>query len=61
MRCRIRDTDNYEAYLDQLTAGIVNIGDRYEDGTLQYTTAESAKAMLGYSKDREERVNENVW
>lgn len=42
----MRDTDNYEAYLDQLTAGIVDVGKRNEDGTWQYNTAESARAAF---------------
>lgn len=43
-RCQIRETDNYNAYLDQLTAGMVDVSrERNEDGTLKYVTTETAK------------------
>ncbi|KAG6006563.1 hypothetical protein E4U21_006861 [Claviceps maximensis] len=38
VNCRIRETDGYNAYLDQLTAGMVDIGIQNEDGTPRYTT-----------------------
>ncbi|GAB0142289.1 hypothetical protein EsHS_00002845 [Epichloe bromicola] len=47
MNCRIRETDGYSAFLDQLTAGMIDVGRQNEDGTLQYTTAKSARASLG--------------
>lgn len=45
MNCRIRETDGYNAFLDQLTAGMVDVGGQNEDGTLQYTAAKSARAF----------------
>ncbi|KAF4974257.1 hypothetical protein FZEAL_8819 [Fusarium zealandicum] len=37
VRCRIRETDTYDVYLDQLTAGMVDVSlDRHEDGTVKF-------------------------
>ncbi|KAK2608727.1 hypothetical protein QQS21_002716 [Conoideocrella luteorostrata] len=41
VHCRIREMDGYEAYLDQLTAGIVSIENRNKDGTWKYSTTKS--------------------
>ncbi|VUC33266.1 unnamed protein product [Clonostachys rosea] len=50
-RCNIREADAYGAYIDQLTAGLVDVSvERYEDGTNQYVTAESAKEKFGPKK-----------
>ncbi|KAG6041595.1 hypothetical protein E4U41_003332 [Claviceps citrina] len=46
INCRISETDGYNAYLDQLTAGMVDLGRQYEDGTVQYTTADSRSSYL---------------
>lgn len=47
-RCRIRYSDNYDAYMDQLTAGLVDVSlDRHEDGTLKYNTTEKAQEAFG--------------
>ncbi|RCI11628.1 hypothetical protein L249_7655 [Ophiocordyceps polyrhachis-furcata BCC 54312] len=36
-RCHIRESDNYEAFMDQLTGGVIDVGlDRHEDGTVRY-------------------------
>ncbi|RDA87565.1 hypothetical protein CP532_3955 [Ophiocordyceps camponoti-leonardi (nom. inval.)] len=36
-RCHIRESDNYEAFMDQLTGGVIDVGfDRHEDGTVKY-------------------------
>lgn len=44
VRCRIRDTDTYNAYLDQLTSGIVDVSlGRNQDGTLKYKTTDVAR------------------
>lgn len=46
--CNIRNMHGYEAYIDQLTGGMVDVGfDRYEDGTLRYQTSEAARKMFG--------------
>ncbi|KAI5461617.1 hypothetical protein BGZ63DRAFT_357049 [Mariannaea sp. PMI_226] len=48
VRCQIRETDDYNAYLDQLTAGIVNVAHgRHEDGTPKYETTEMARNAFG--------------
>ncbi|KAG5982868.1 hypothetical protein E4U55_001199 [Claviceps digitariae] len=52
VNCRIREADGYNAYLNQLTAGMVDIGRQNEDGTLQYTTVDSSRASLGLTKGR---------
>ena len=46
-KCAIRETNNYGAYLDQLTAGMVTVVERHADGTPKYKTAESARAAFG--------------
>lgn len=39
VHCQIRDSDNYDAFIHQLTAGIIDVGaDRHEDGTISYET-----------------------
>ncbi|KAH7165741.1 putative C2H2 finger domain protein [Dactylonectria macrodidyma] len=44
VRCRIRESDDYNSYLDQLTSGIVDISPtRNEDGTVKYETTDVAR------------------
>ena len=48
LRCNIRSTDGYDAYMDQLTGGIIDVDlDRHEDGTLRYKTSEAAWKTFG--------------
>ncbi|RDA93016.1 hypothetical protein CP533_0720 [Ophiocordyceps camponoti-saundersi (nom. inval.)] len=36
-RCHIRESDNYEAFMDHLTGGVIDVGmERHEDGTVKY-------------------------
>lgn len=50
-RCNIRESDAYGAYVDQLTAGLVDVSlERYDDGTNQYVTTKSAKETFGIKK-----------
>lgn len=53
-RCRIRFSDNYNAYMDQLTAGLVDVAlNRHEDGTVKYSTTEKAQeAFNGKGKGK---------
>lgn len=40
----MRDTSNFNTYLDQLTAGLVNVSpERHDDGTVKYHTTEEAR------------------
>jgi hypothetical protein len=51
VRCQIRETDEYNAYLDQLTAGIVDVSiNRHADGTPKYETTESSRQNFGRAK-----------
>lgn len=51
VRCQIRETDEYNAYLDQLTAGIVDVSiSRHADGTPKYQTTEAARQEFGRSE-----------
>lgn len=50
VNCRIRETDGFNAYLDQLTAGIVDAGTRDKHGTIQYTTTDTSRATFGLKK-----------
>ncbi|KID79409.1 uncharacterized protein G6M90_00g019960 [Metarhizium brunneum] len=62
VKCQIREADNYEAYLDQLTAGIIDVEERRnEDGTLQYKTAESARAAFRGPKDTSKDHGQVHW
>lgn len=46
-KCRMRDTSGYESYLDQLTAGIVDVEEeRNEDGTLKFKTSEETQKLF---------------
>jgi hypothetical protein len=48
LRCNIRSTDGYDAYMDQLSGGIIDVDlDRHEDGTLRYKTSEAARKTFG--------------
>ncbi|KAM4066484.1 palmitoyltransferase PFA3 [Hirsutella rhossiliensis] len=39
VHCRIRESDNYDAFIHQLTAGIVDVDmKRHDDGTIKYET-----------------------
>lgn len=58
----MRETDNYDAYLDQLTAGVVNVGKKHEDGTPQYHTSGRVRGMFrgGKSQDDSLKDHKNV-
>ncbi|UKZ72744.1 hypothetical protein TrVFT333_000378 [Trichoderma virens FT-333] len=46
-KCRLQDTAHYETFMDQLTAGIVDIErTRYQDGSIIFKTSEQAKQKL---------------
>ncbi|KAM0253081.1 hypothetical protein ACHAQJ_007403 [Trichoderma viride] len=46
-KCRIQDTAHYETFMDQLTAGIVDIErTRYQGGSIIYKTSEQVKQKL---------------
>ncbi|PFH61392.1 hypothetical protein XA68_17504 [Ophiocordyceps unilateralis] len=39
-RCHIRESDNYDAFMDQLTGGVIDVGEeRHDDGTIKYEMA----------------------
>ncbi|CAH0040652.1 unnamed protein product [Clonostachys solani] len=61
-RCNIREADAFRAYVDQLTAGLVDVSlERYEDGTNQYVTAESAKEKFGPKKGPDGKKHVPGW
>ncbi|KAL6876041.1 RNA polymerase III transcription factor IIIC subunit domain-containing protein [Trichoderma longibrachiatum] len=46
-RCRIQDTEHYETFMDQLTAGLVDVErTRYQDGSIIFKTSEQVKQKL---------------
>lgn len=46
-KCHIQDTAQYEAFMDQLTAGIVDIErTRFQGGSIIYKTSEQMKQKL---------------
>ncbi|KAM0561622.1 hypothetical protein ACHAPJ_002790 [Fusarium lateritium] len=48
VKCRIRDTDNFKAYMDQLTGGMVDVAiDRHDDGTIKYEMAKNFNPKHG--------------
>ncbi|CAM1507931.1 Fc.00g047790.m01.CDS01 [Cosmosporella sp. VM-42] len=62
-RCRIRDTENFDIYLDQLTAGIVDVAiGKNEDGTLKYHTTKTAREMFGGKQNKgKDKEPEDSW
>lgn len=49
--CAIRENPEFDAYLDQLTAGLVAMdADRREDGSIVYKMAEKAKETIKAAK-----------
>ncbi|KAK2677068.1 hypothetical protein RAB80_005808 [Fusarium oxysporum f. sp. vasinfectum] len=40
-KCKIRDTEQYNSYMDQLLASMVNVKDRHADGTVRYETSKT--------------------
>ncbi|KAK5993942.1 hypothetical protein PT974_07380 [Cladobotryum mycophilum] len=58
-RCRIRDTENYNAYLDQLTGGIIDVQpSRHADGTVAYRTSDKAKELFNGKGDYKDKMSE---
>lgn len=46
-KCHLRESSDYNAYMDQLTAGLVDVAlDRHEDGTIKFQTSEAATQVL---------------
>ena len=43
-RCRIRDSDNYRQFIDQLTAGLTDVDGRHTDDSVRYVVPENAAA-----------------
>ncbi len=41
-KCRMRDTAHYPFFIDQLTAGIVDVRGRHRDNTVRYIVNEKA-------------------
>lgn len=55
-KCHIQDTAHYETFMDQLTAGIVDIErTRHQGGSIIYTTSEQMKQKL-----RGETIKEKI-
>jgi hypothetical protein len=42
-KCRIRDSDRYREFTDQLTAGIADVQGRHKDNTVRYVVPDEAK------------------
>src|SRR3569833_224894 len=45
-RCRIRDSDNYRQFIDQLTAGLTDVDWRHTDDSVRYVVPENAAAPV---------------
>lgn len=50
VRCDIRKTKGYTEFLDQATAGIVDMVGVHADGTKKYAVTESAREFFGSAK-----------
>ncbi|KAH7151992.1 putative C2H2 finger domain protein [Dactylonectria estremocensis] len=64
VRCHIRDSDNYNSYLDQLTSGIVDVSPtRNEDGTVKYETTDASREAFrpGSTVVRAKAADEDPW
>ncbi|KAF4453043.1 hypothetical protein F53441_4274 [Fusarium austroafricanum] len=54
-KCRIRDTPEYDAYMDQLLAGMVDVApEKNPDGTVRF---QMSKTFGGNSRSQEPKVN----
>ncbi|KAF7552021.1 hypothetical protein G7046_g7555 [Stylonectria norvegica] len=60
--CKIRETDDYDPYLNQLTAGLVDIDieNLNDDGTLKYRTTENARELIMEAKSRTSMTTRSV-
>lgn len=57
-RCRVRDTDEYRIFIDQLTGGLADVQGRHTDDTVRYTVPEEAAAAFGGGMSSEERQSQ---
>ena len=61
-RCRVRDSNNYRTFVDQLTAGLVDVDGRHVDNTVRYVVPETDSMFQeetgeeGYKENTEEIV-----
>src|SRR3569833_60359 len=69
-RRRIRDSDNYRQFIDQLTAGLTDVDGRHTDDSVRYVVPENAAApfMEALTGDRDRllmteslRAHEDAW
>jgi len=44
-RCRVRDSDQYRTFVDQLTAGLSDVDGRHTDQTVRYVVPETDEAF----------------
>ncbi|OHF02811.1 C2H2 type zinc finger containing protein [Colletotrichum orchidophilum] len=49
-RCSIRKSENYRSYLDQLTGGMADVGEKHGDGTIKYEV--STEAVIKFAPTR---------
>ena len=63
-RCRVRETNEYRAFLDQLTAGIIDNVGQYEDGSVALAVPEETRRFFNprnrKCEDEEDRAEEEV-
>ncbi|RGP76387.1 hypothetical protein FLONG3_5271 [Fusarium longipes] len=51
-KCKIRETDNYGAYMDQLLSGMIDVKQNgYEDGTVRYEVSKNFATRQGPIQD----------
>ena len=59
LRCKVRETEEYRQFLDQMTAGIVDTTDQHEDGTNKYMVPAEAEKVFG-GQDRSKQLREQA-
>lgn len=59
LRCKVRTTEEYRQFLDQMTAGVVDTTDMHGDGTNKYTVPEEAEKVFG-GQDRSKQLREQA-
>ena len=59
-RCRLRNTESYRAFLNQLTGGIADLGGTFTDKTNRYVVTRDAIEKYGSKKPREDVIHRDL-
>ena len=60
-RCKVRDSDQYRIFVDQLTAGLTDVDGRHNDNTVRYVVPETDPSNKGATpEERQAALASNV-